>query len=143
MLSHAPPGAEFTVGSRSSLHSSSSPSPTASPALDDSQMKEKESWIRSLLFECQRFQNDINLLARPITDAQLKALQTRIHATKLELVRVQRLEALRIVLGYDRPLKSTWDLSMSDAKGLMELENDELNAVFMWALLEQAEGALV
>ena len=106
-------------------------------------MKEKESWIRSLLFECQRFQNDANLLARTITDAQLKALQTRISATKLELVRAQRLECLRLILNYDRPIKSTWDLSMADAKGLMELQDDEFNAVFMWALLEQGAGALV
>lgn len=138
-----PQEAAFTAGSRSSLHSSSSPSQIASQDLDGSQMKAKESWIRSLLFECQRFQNDLNLLARPISDAQLKALQTRIHITKLELGRVQRLEALRLVLGYDRPLKSTWDLSMADAKGLMELENDEFNAVFMWALIKQGEGALV
>ena len=136
-------GAAFTAESRSSLRSSSSPNQIVSQDLDGSQMKAKESWIRSLLFECRRFQHDINLLARSITDAQLKALQTRIHLSKLELGRVQRLEALRLVLGYGRPLKSTWDLSMADAKGLMELENDEFNTVFMWALIKQGEGALV
>ena len=143
MLLHAQREAEFTVGFRSSLRSNSSPNPNANLAHEDSRMKEKESWIRSLLFECRRFQHDINLLARSVTDAQLKALQTRIHATKLDLVRAQRLEALRIVLGYDRPIESTWDLSMADAKGLMELENDEFNALFMWALIEQGHGALV
>lgn len=106
-------------------------------------MKDKESWIQSLLFECQRFQNDPNLLARSLSDAQLKALQTRISATGLELGRAQRLECLRLVLGYEAPVKTTWDLSMADAKGLMELANNEFNAVFMWALLEQGAGALI
>jgi hypothetical protein len=32
---------------------------------------------------------------------------------------------------------------MADAKGLLELTNDEFNTVLTWALLAQEEGALV
>lgn len=143
MLSISQQEVAYLDESKGSLCSIWSRNQSASLDQEGSQTKEKKSWIRSLLFECQRFQNDANLLARTITDAQLRALQTRIGATKLELVRVQRLECLRLILNYDRPIKSTWDLSMADAKGLMELSDDEFNAVFMWALLEQGAGALV
>ena len=106
-------------------------------------MPDKDSWVKSLILECRRFQNDPNLLGRTITDAQLKALQTRISATKLELVRDQRLECLRLILGYERPISTTWDLSMADAKGFLELVDDEFNTLFMWALLKQGAGALI
>jgi hypothetical protein len=102
-----------------------------------------ESLIRSLLLEVRRFQNDVGLLSRTLTDQQLKAVMTRISESKLELARPIRLECLRLILGYTQPIKSTWDLSMADAKGLLELTNDEFNTVLTWALLAQEEGALV
>jgi hypothetical protein len=104
---------------------------------------ESESWIQSLLNESRRFQNDANLLARDITDAQLKALQTRISSTKLDMTRSERLECLRLILGYARPIGTTWDLSMADAKGILDLTDEEFRTIFMWAFLKQGEGALI
>jgi hypothetical protein len=114
-----------------------------SPAAEGLQMKDNDSWIRSLLIDVRRYQHDTNLLSRTITDQQLRAVQTRIHETKMDLSRAQRLECLRMILGYEFPIKSTWDLSMADAKGLIELADDEFLAVFMWSAVEQESGALV
>lgn len=106
-------------------------------------MQVDKSWIRSVLIDVRRYQNDSNLLARSITDQQLKAIQTRISGLKLDLSRAERLECLRIILGYERPIATTWDLSMADAKGLIEAADDEFSALFMWAWIEQESGALV
>ena len=85
-------------------------------------------------------QNDFNLSIRVITKAQVKAIQTRISKSKLKLSRGERLECLREILGYDRLIHSTWDLSMADAGGLLELDTGDFNALLSWALIKISDG---
>lgn len=91
----------------------------------------------------RQFQINTTLSGRPITDPQLKKLQITIREFKLEESRAQRLEALRIILGYERPLNSSKDLSMADAMGLFELKLEEFQYLYAWALFDQSESGVV
>ena len=103
----------------------------------------KEDSYSSLIHLARSNQNDPDLSAVQITKKQVMAVQTRISKTKLKLSREERLECLREILGYNKVIHSTWDLSMADAGGLIELEDADFNALFSWALMKLSNGVQI
>ena len=94
------------------------------------------SSVQSLVLLARQHQNNPDLLIRDITEKQVRALQTRISNMGLPFTRGTRLECLRTILGYSKPVLSTNDLTMADAMGILDMDNRDFTSLFVWAMVE-------
>jgi len=94
---------------------------------------EDEFSVESLLLLARQHQSNPALLARPITDAQVKALHAKLHASGVKFARSAKLEVFREILGYQGLLETTKDLTMADGFGILGLSDTDLGTLVIWA----------
>lgn len=99
--------------------------------------------IESLLILARQYQNNTTLLGRDITDAQLTAVHSRLTAAAGSISRDERLEILRTILGYDRPLSTSKDLTMADGFGVIKLDDQDWETLVLWARMSIEQAVLI
>jgi len=106
-------------------------------------MQDKNSSVDSLLLMARSRLNDPEYGQRTVSMAQIRALHTRFSNTKITLTRAMKLDALRIILGFSKPISSTKNLSMGDVMGLLDMDDLEFSEVVWWAVHNMQLGALI
>ncbi|MGH9425935.1 MAG: hypothetical protein ACRD2L_06500 [Terriglobia bacterium] len=99
--------------------------------------------IESLLLLARQHQSNPALLARPITDKQLKAVHAKLHAVGVTLGRTTKLEVLREILGYRDPFETSKDLTMADGFGILGLSDQDFSSLVLWASLKLEQGVMI